>query len=108
MRVLFLQRQPCIRALKYAVGLRARHPDVALGFAFQGRTLTGWYGVGDELFERWWELPADDAPEALARAVAQFAPDLIHSHNLPDALTVLALEVAGVCRWSTTSTTSRA
>jgi glycosyltransferase involved in cell wall biosynthesis len=94
-RVLFLQRQPCIRAMKYAVGLRARHPDVALGFAFQGRTLSGWYGAGDELFDGWWELPADDAAAALARAVAEFAPDLIHSHNLPDALTVLALEVAG-------------
>jgi glycosyltransferase involved in cell wall biosynthesis len=93
MRVLFLQRQPCIRAMKYALGLRALHPDIALGFAYQGKTLTGWYGSGDDLFEGWWQLPAGDPAGALARAVAEFRPTLIHSHNLPDSLTVLALEV---------------
>jgi glycosyltransferase involved in cell wall biosynthesis len=95
MRILFLQRQPCIRALKYAHALRGRHPALTLGFAYQGRTLTGWYGAGDDLFDRWWRLPVDDAAAALARAVDEFAPDLIHSHNLPDTLTVLALEIAG-------------
>jgi glycosyltransferase involved in cell wall biosynthesis len=94
MRVLFLQQQPCIRALKYAVGLRAARPDVELGFAFQGRTLTEWYGSGDELFGHWWRLDGRPGVE-LGRIVAEFSPDLIHSHNLPDALTVLALEVAG-------------
>jgi len=94
MRVLFLQQQPCIRALKYAVGLRAARPDVELGFAFQGRTLSEWYGSGDELFGQWWRLDGRPGRE-LARIVAEFSPDLIHSHNLPDALTVLALEVAG-------------
>jgi glycosyltransferase involved in cell wall biosynthesis len=93
-KVLFLQRQPCIRAMKYAIGLRARVPGVRLGFAYQGRTLTSWYGAGDELFERWWHLPASDPREALAAAVAEFRPDVIHSHNLPDVLTVLALDVA--------------
>ena len=93
MRVLFLQRQPCIRAMKYAIGLRARHPEIALGFAYQGSTLTGWYGSGDELFEGWWALPAGDPATALAEAVEEFRPTLVHSHNLPDALTVLALDV---------------
>ena len=51
-RVLFLQQQPCIRALKYAVGLRAAVPDVELGFSYRGGTLSEWYGAGDELF-RW-------------------------------------------------------
>lgn len=92
MRVLFLQRQPCIRAMKYALGLRALHPEITLGFAYQGRTLTGWYGTGDELFDGWWELPVHDPGAALVRAVDEFAPTLIHSHNLPDTLTVLALE----------------
>ena len=95
MRVLFLQRQPCIRAMKYAIALRARHPDVALGFAYQGKTLTGWYGSGDELFDGWWALPRDEAGGALHDAIGEFRPDLIHSHNLPDSLTVLALAVAG-------------
>ena len=92
MRVLFLEQQPCIRALKYAVALRATRPDVTLAFAFQGKTLTEWYGTGDELFDAWWRLDGS-APRDLGRAVADFAPHLIHSHNLPDSLTVLALEV---------------
>ena len=94
MRVLFLQQQPCVRALKYAVGLRAARPDVELGFAFQGRTLTEWYGSGDELFGQWWRLDGRPGKE-LGRIIAEFSPHLIHSHNLPDVLTVLALEVAG-------------
>ena len=93
MRVLFLQRQPCIRAMKYAIGLRAADPGIVLGFAYQGRTLTGWYGSGDELFDGWWRLPASDPAATLAEVVDEFRPDLIHSHNLPDTLTVLALEV---------------
>ena len=34
MRVLFLQQQPCVRALKYAVGLSGA---VTLGFAYEKR-----------------------------------------------------------------------
>ncbi len=91
-RVLFLQQQPCIRSLKYAIGLRARRPDIRLGFACRGRTLSQWYGQGDEHFDRWW--PLGDAPaRQLAQAVAEFTPDLIHSHNLPDELSVMAQEV---------------
>ncbi len=91
MRVLFLQQQPCVRALKYAVGLTARAPDVTLGFAYRGRTLSQLYGAGDELFESWSPLGADPAA-TLPEILDEFAPDVIHSHNLPDALTVLALE----------------
>jgi glycosyltransferase involved in cell wall biosynthesis len=92
-RVLFLQRQPCIRALKYAVALRGARPEIALGFAYQGRTLGEWYGSGDDLFDGWWRLSADDPADGLAAAIAEFRPTLVHSHNLPDSLTVLALEV---------------
>jgi hypothetical protein len=95
MRVLFLQRQPCIRAMKYAVALRAEHPEIELGFACQGLTLTGWYGTGDELFARWWRLPRRDPAAAIEEVVDEFRPDLIHSHNLPDLLTVLALGAVG-------------
>jgi glycosyltransferase involved in cell wall biosynthesis len=94
MRVLFLQQQPCVRALKYAVGLAEQAPEVALGFAYRGRTLTELYGSGDELFEGWWPL-GDDPAAALPEIVDEFAPDVIHSHNLPDELTVLALEETG-------------
>lgn len=92
MRVLFLQRQPCIRALKYAVALRGARPEIALGYAYQGRTLSGWYGSGDDLFDGWWHL-GPDAATGLSAAIDEFEPTLIHSHNLPDALTVLALEI---------------
>ena len=93
MRVLFLQQQPCIRTLKYAVGLRSTGRRLHLGFARQGQSLTEWYGEGDELFDRWWQLGPDPAAD-LAGVVSEFRPDVIHSHNLPDRLTVLALEVA--------------
>jgi hypothetical protein len=91
MRILFLQQQPCVRALKYAVALRGAYPDLRLGFAYQGKTLSEWYGSGDELFERWWNLGSEPA-ESLRAAAAEFRPDLVHSHNLPDSLTASALE----------------
>jgi glycosyltransferase involved in cell wall biosynthesis len=91
-KVLFVQQQPCIRALKYAVGLRSARPDAELGFAYRGGTLTEWYGSGDELFDRWWKLDSKPAAE-LQRIVEEFKPDLVHSHNLPDELTVAALGV---------------
>lgn len=93
MRVLFVQRQPCIRALKYAVALRGSRPDITLGFAYQGQTLGELYGSGDDLFAGWWRLPLREPDAALADVVADFRPDLVHVHNLPDALTVSALEV---------------
>lgn len=93
MRVLFLQGQPCMRALKYAMALRERDPGLRLGFAFQGKTLTEWYGIGDELFDSLWRL-GDNGGVDLRGVVREFAPDVIHSHNLPDSLTVLALELA--------------
>jgi hypothetical protein len=92
MRILFLQQQPCVRALKYAVALRSAFPGIQLGFAYQGKTLSGWYGSGDELFERWWDLGSEPI-RGLKRAQGEFRPDLIHSHNLPDSLTAIALEL---------------
>jgi glycosyltransferase involved in cell wall biosynthesis len=98
MRVLFLQQQPCIRTLKYAVGLRAASAGLELGFAYQGRTLGEWYGTGDDAFDRWWHLGTGPEAEVAARLRAvldEFRPDVVHSHNLPDRLTVLAVELAG-------------
>ena len=92
MRILFLQQQPCVRALKYAAALRSAFPKIRLGFAYQGKTLSGWYGSGDEHFERWWDLGSEPIKE-LRRAREEFRPDLIHSHNLPDSLTAIALEL---------------
>jgi glycosyltransferase involved in cell wall biosynthesis len=92
MRVLFLQQQPCVRALKYAVALRSALPGIQLGFAYQGKTLSAWYGSGDELFERWWDLGSEPL-KRLRQVGEEFHPDLIHSHNLPDSLTAIALEL---------------
>jgi len=92
MRILFLQQQPCMRALKYAVALHSAYPSIRLGFAYQGKTLSGWYGSGDELFERWWDLGSEPI-RGLRAAGEEFRPDLIHSHNLPDSLTAIALEL---------------
>jgi len=91
-KVLFLQQQPCMRARKLAIGLRSALPELELGFAYQGKTLSQWYGTGDELFARWWDL-GDDPRGRLAAALAEWTPDLVHSHNLPDTLTVLAQEL---------------
>lgn len=92
MRVLFLQRQPCMRALKYAVGLRAAVDELRLDYAYQGATLSGFYGTGDELFDNWWPLGWEPT-EPLRRVLDETRPDLIHVHNLPDDLTVLAQEL---------------
>jgi glycosyltransferase involved in cell wall biosynthesis len=92
MRVLFLQQQPCVRALKFAVALRTRFPRLRLAFAYRGVTLAKLYSAGDELFERWYRL-REPLPKGLRGALEDFRPDVIHSHNLPDALTVLALEL---------------
>jgi glycosyltransferase involved in cell wall biosynthesis len=80
-----------MRAMKYAVGFRSTG-SFELGFAYQGETLSQWYGTGDELFDRWWRLEGD-AGSSLRRVIDEFRPDVIHSHNLPDRLTVLALEI---------------
>ena len=102
--VLFLQQQPCVRAMKYAVGLAGQ---VELGFAYRGRTLSELYGAGDELFEAWYPL-GDDPAAALPEIVEAFAPDVIHSHNLPGRADRAGARQRATCRSSTTSTTCRA
>jgi glycosyltransferase involved in cell wall biosynthesis len=92
MRVLFLQQQPCARVRKYAAALTAARPDIELGFAYRGRTLTETYGTGDELFASWYPLGERPARD-LNQVIGEFAPDIVHSHNLPDSLTVLAIEL---------------
>lgn len=94
MRVLFVQQQPCVRALKLAVAVRTARRDASVGFAYQGRTLSAYYGSGDETFCDWWDLGNDPAA-ALPEVLEEFRPDLVHGHNLPDTLTVLAQELVG-------------
>ena len=94
MHILFVQPQPCIRALKYAEGLSIRPSDVRISFAFQGKTLTELYGQGDERFAAWFPLGDNPATE-LREIVATQYVDLIHSHNGPDTLTNICIDLFG-------------
>lgn len=94
MRVLFVQPQPCIRALKYAEGLRNEDGDIRLSFAYAGRTLSDLYGHGDERFHSWSRLDGDPAAQ-LREIVGAQGIDLIHSHNGPDRLTNLCIDLFG-------------
>jgi len=94
MRILFLQQQPCIRTLKYAYGIRNEYPEITLMFAYLGKTLTELYGHGDELFAAWFPLGDEPAPR-LREIIRTYAIDLIHSHNAPDTLTNLCIDLFG-------------
>ena len=94
MHVLFVQPQPCIRALKYAEGFRRMDSPVRISFAYEGKTLTEFYGHGDECFEAWFPLGDNPAAE-LRNIVATNGISLIHSHNAPDTLTNLCIDLFG-------------
>jgi glycosyltransferase involved in cell wall biosynthesis len=94
MHILFVQPQPCVRALKYAEGLCKTHPDIRLSFAYLGKTLTELYGHGDECFEAWFPLGDNPASE-LRNIVATYDVNVIHSHNAPDTLTNLCIDLFG-------------
>jgi glycosyltransferase involved in cell wall biosynthesis len=94
MHILFVQPQPCIRALKYAEGLNKIHPEISLSFAYAGKTLTDLYGHGNECFKAWFPL-GDDPATRLRDIVATRDINLIHSHNAPDTLTNLCIDLFG-------------
>jgi len=51
LRVLFLQPQPCIRMLKYAIGLKeCLNNSISLSLAYLGHSLETLYGYGSEYF----------------------------------------------------------
>ena len=94
-RILFLQPQPCIRALKYAKGLKWTFSGkVCVIFAYLYRTLNELYGHGDEVFDRLVKLDPADLEGGIRGLVSKFHPFVIHSHNAPDFLTVSAIEAA--------------
>jgi len=86
MRVLILRGQPCARARIQAAALATERPDIELGLARRG-------GYGGEGIAREWELGARPA-RALRETLAEFAPDVIHSHGPETALTVSAIELS--------------
>jgi len=92
MRLLFLQPQPCIRALKLAKGLKgALGEDVSLVFGYLDRTLTDLYGYGDEFFDEFVKLSREDPEKSISELTERYKPAIIHSHNAPDFLTVSAI-----------------
>jgi glycosyltransferase involved in cell wall biosynthesis len=91
--VLFLEGQPCIRALKYAEGFKSVCADVKLDFAYTGETLSELYGHGDNLFGKWTKLVKEKAAVQLEKIVDSEDIDLIHSHNAPDFLTGMAVDL---------------
>ena len=93
MRVLFLQPQPCVRALKYAKGLRwalGENVRIVLGYLYS--TLNELYGRGDEVFDGLVRLNVADLKGSIRALVKEHRPQIIHSHNAPDLLTVSAIE----------------
>ena len=92
MNILFVQQQPCIRALKYAKGLRAYMPDIKISFAYIGKTLTEIYGHGDELFEIWYPIE-NETEKKLLTICKEARVDIIHCHNAPDTLTNICIKL---------------
>ena len=95
MKILFLQPQPCIRALKYADGMRSKNFDVQLYFAYLGQSLNEFYGHGDELFDKLVRLDPEDIENGLKELVIEQGIEIVHSHNAPDFLAASAIDILG-------------
>ncbi|HDD68738.1 MAG TPA: glycosyltransferase [Candidatus Korarchaeota archaeon] len=96
LKVLFLQPQPCIRALKYAKGLRWALKDrIKLIFGYIHQKLSKLYGYGDEFFDHLEKLNVENLEGSVRKLVEKYRPHLVHSHNAPDFLTVAAIEAVG-------------
>ncbi|MFQ6103222.1 MAG: glycosyltransferase [Candidatus Glassbacteria bacterium] len=94
MRILYLQEQPCIRTLKYAKGFKSYSSEIELYFAYTGKTLSEFYGHGDELFDGWFRIGKDTA-SSIKSIANELKPDLLHCHNGPDTLTVACIHYLG-------------
>jgi hypothetical protein len=93
MKILFLEPQPCIRALKYAQGLKSRGNSFEIYFGYSFKTLTEFYGYGDEFFEEFIKLDEKNIRKSIQNIVKKFGIDLIHSHNAPDYSVVSQLRI---------------
>jgi glycosyltransferase involved in cell wall biosynthesis len=92
LKILFLQPQPCIRALKYAKGLKwIFNNNVKIVFGYFYHTLNELYGHGNEVFDKLVKLDIDNPKSDIKRLVKKYNPFVIHSHNAPDLLTLSAI-----------------
>jgi glycosyltransferase involved in cell wall biosynthesis len=95
LRVLFLEPQPCIRALKYAKALRfTLGKRLSLDLGYTGHSLDSIYGYGDECFDQAVKLDSTEVEQGIHNLIRDFDPALIHSHNAPNTLTLAAISVA--------------
>lgn len=94
-RILFLEPQPCIRALKYAVGLRRYlGNNMSLCFGHFGHSLSRLYGFGEEYFDQTIRVNPEKISDDVRRIINKYKPHVIHSHNAPNILTLTAVDVA--------------
>jgi len=91
MNVLFLRPQPGIRSLKYILAFRNIGFDVNIIHGYTCKTLTEYYGYGDEYFKKFVKLDLENLERDIRRVMKRYHIDLIHSHNAPDYLTVAAI-----------------
>jgi len=92
MNVLFLRPQPAIRSLKFALGFRSIDADLRLYHGYTSKTVTEFYGYGDEYFEGFIKLDLNNLEDDIQEAVFRNHIDVIHSQNAPDFLTVSAIK----------------
>jgi len=60
-------------------------------FGYLDETLTDLYGHGDELFDEFVILDRENLERSIHELTERYEPDIIHSHNAPDFLTVSAV-----------------
>jgi glycosyltransferase involved in cell wall biosynthesis len=95
-RLLFLQPQPCIRTLKYAKALKhVLGSRIWVSLAHTGQDLSSLYGYGEEYFDNILTRKGESSASFVSRAIEEARPDIIHSHNAPDWLTIAANDVNG-------------
>jgi glycosyltransferase involved in cell wall biosynthesis len=91
LKLLFLEPQPCIRALKYAIGLRYYlGRRIRIHFYHMGHSLSELYGFGEEYFDKVMKVNSRNLHEY----IDEYGPHIIHSHNAPDKLTLRAIDAA--------------
>ena len=93
--LLFLQPQPCIRTLKYANALKhVLGSKICISLAHTGRELRTLYGYGEEYFDNVSTRKGESHASFVSKAIEEASPDIIHSHNAPDYLTIAAKKVS--------------
>jgi glycosyltransferase involved in cell wall biosynthesis len=94
-RLLFLQPQPCIRTLKYAKALKdVLGSKISISLAHTGQELGALYGYGEEYFDNVAIRKGESHASFVSKAIEETSPDIIHSHNAPDYLTITAKKVS--------------